>query len=254
MRSAMRPTAVAPDEGQRGADSVMNQPDTPFVLDVSIRRQMPLAQHGFTLDVEFSARTRRIVIQGPSGAGKSMTLRALAGLMTPDSGRVVLNQDVLFDSAAGIAKTPRERHISYLFQDYALFPHLTVRQNVAFSLSRGLLNPARNAWREQTDYWLDKMHMQAYADRYPEQLSGGQKQRVALARALASRPRLLLLDEPFAALDTNLRQHLRQEISQLQSQLQLPLILVTHDPVDVAVFGDLLLHVHNGSIRERGTA
>ena len=238
-------------EGQSPEDFAMRKPTTPFQLDVSIRRQLRHQQHGFTLDVAFSSRVRRIVIQGPSGAGKSMTLRALAGLATPDSGRVVLNQNVLFDSAAGIVKTPRERHISYLFQDYALFPHLTVRQNVAFSLNRGLLNPARNAWREETDYWLDKMHMQSYADRYPEQLSGGQKQRVALARALASRPRLLLLDEPFAALDTDLRQHLRQEISQLQSQLQLPLILVTHDPVDVAVFGDLVLHVHNGSIREQ---
>ncbi|MGO1767583.1 MAG: sulfate/molybdate ABC transporter ATP-binding protein [Advenella sp.] len=232
-------------------DSAISEPITPFQLEVSIRRQLPDRRHGFTLDVEFSASASRIVIQGPSGAGKSMTLRALAGLVTPDNGRVVLNQDVLFDSAAGIAKTPRERHVSYLFQDYALFPHLTVRQNVAFSLGRGLFNPARNAWREETDQWLEKMHMQAYADRYPNQLSGGQKQRVALARALASRPRLLLLDEPFAALDTDLRQHLRHEISQLQTQLQFPLILVTHDPADVAVFGDLVLHAQNGSIRKQ---
>jgi len=223
---------------------------TSFQLEVSLRKKLQHQHHGFTLDVAFSASARRIVIQGPSGAGKSMTLRALAGLVAPDAGKIVLNQEVMFDSAFGISKSSRERQISYLFQDYALFPHLTVRQNVAFSLTRGLLNPARNAWREETDYWLDKMHMQAYADRYPDQLSGGQKQRVALARALASRPRLLLLDEPFAALDTNLRQHLRQEICQLQSQLQFPLILVTHDPKDVEVFGDLVLHVHNGSIRE----
>lgn len=224
---------------------------TSFQLDVSLRKQLQHLHHGFTLDVAFSARARRIVIQGPSGAGKSMTLRALAGLITPDTGKIVLNHEVMFDSAAGISKSSRERQVSYLFQDYALFPHLTVRQNVAFSLTKGLFNPARNAWREETDYWLDKMHMSAYADRYPEQLSGGQKQRVALARALASRPRLLLLDEPFSALDTHLRQHLRQEICQLQSQLQFPLILVTHDPRDVEVFGDLVLHVHNGSIRER---
>lgn len=227
---------------------------TPFQLDVSLRKKLQHQQHGFLLDVAFSASSRRIVIQGPSGAGKSMTLRALAGLVAPDTGTISLNHEILFDSATGISKSPRERQISYLFQDYALFPHLTVRQNVAFSLARGLLNPARNAWRQESDYWLDKMHMTAYADHYPEQLSGGQKQRVALARALASHPRLLLLDEPFSALDTDLRQHLRQEICQLQSQLQFPLILVTHDPRDVEVFGDLVLHVHNGSIREREAA
>ena len=226
---------------------------TSFQLDVSLRKKLQHQHHGFMLDVAFSASARRIVIQGPSGAGKSMTLRALAGLVAPDEGKIVLNDEVLFDSAAGISKSSRERQVSYLFQDYALFPHLTVRQNVAFSLAKGLFNPARNAWREETDYWLDKMHMSAYADRYPEQLSGGQKQRVARARALASRPRLLLLDEPFSALDTHLRQHLRQEICQLQSQLQFPLILVTHDPSDVEIFGDLVLHVHNGSIRERET-
>ncbi|AHG63257.1 sulfate/molybdate ABC transporter ATP-binding protein [Advenella mimigardefordensis] len=226
---------------------------TSFQLDVSLRKKLQHRHHGFTLDVAFSASARRIVIQGSSGAGKSMTLRALAGLVAPDEGKIVLNDDILFDSAAGISMSSQERQVSYLFQDYALFPHLTVRQNVAFSLTKGLFNPARNAWREETDYWLDKMHMSAYAGRYPEQLSGGQKQRVALARALASRPRLLLLDEPFAALDTHLRQHLRQEISQLQSQLQFPLILVTHDPSDVEIFGDLVLHVHNGSIRERET-
>jgi len=226
---------------------------TSFQLDVSLRKKMQHQHHGFTLDVAFSASARRIVIQGPSGAGKSMTLRALAGLVAPDEGKIVLNDEVLFDSAADISMSSRERQVSYLFQDYALFPHLTVRQNVAFSLVKGLFNPARNAWRDETDYWLDKMHMSAYADRYPEQLSGGQKQRVALARALASRPRLLLLDEPFSALDTHLRQHLRQEICQLQSQLQFPLILVTHDPTDVETFGDLVLHVHNGSIRERET-
>ena len=226
---------------------------TSFQLDVSLRKKLQHQHHGFMLDVAFSASARRIVIQGPSGAGKSMTLRALAGLVAPDEGKIVLNDEVLFDSAAGISKSSRERQVSYLFQDYALFPHLTVRQNVAFSLAKGLFNPARNAWREETDYWLDKMHMSAYADRYPEQLSGGQKQRVARARALASRPRLLLLDEPFSALDTHLRQHLRQEICQLQSQLQFPLILVTHDPSDVEIFGDLVLYVHNGGIRERET-
>ncbi len=223
---------------------------TNFQLDVSICKKLQRQRHGFTLEVAFSANLRRIVIQGPSGAGKSMTLRAIAGLVAPDSGRIALNNEVLFDSSTGVSKSPRERQISYLFQDYALFPHLTVRQNVAFSLSRGLFNPARHAWIEETDYWLNKMHMSTHADRYPDQLSGGQKQRVALARALASHPRLLLLDEPFSALDTSLREHLRQEISELQSQLQFPLILVTHDPADVKAFGDLVLHVHNGSIRE----
>lgn len=231
---------------------------TNFQLDVSIRKKLQRQQHGFALEIAFSATNRRIVIQGPSGAGKSMTLRAIAGLIAPDSGRIALkdalNDSVLFDSTAGINLSPRDRQVSYLFQDYALFPHLTVRQNVAFSLTRGLFNPRKQAWIEETDYWLDKMHMQAYADRYPDQLSGGQKQRVALARALASHPRLLLLDEPFSALDTSLRKHLRQEISQLQSQLQFPLILVTHDPADVEAFGDLVLHVQNGAVQETQAA
>ena len=219
-----------------------------FTLDISIRKKITGRQGGFALDLAFVSRTPRIVIQGPSGAGKSMTLRALAGLMRPDEGHIVLNGQTLYDHARGICQTPQQRQVSYLFQDYALFPHLTVRQNVAFSLVRGLLNPGRQALREETTYWLDKMHMSAYADRYPAQLSGGQKQRVALARALAHHPRILLLDEPFSALDTGLRQHLRQEISQLQAQLDIPLILVTHDASDVAVFGDQVLTLHEGRL------
>ena len=183
-------------------------------LVVDIRKTYANAERRFTLDVSFTATTQRVVLFGPSGAGKSMTLQAIAGLLSPDEGTITLNDEPLFDAARRIDVPTRERRVAYLFQDYALFPHLNVRQNIAFGLTSGLRNPRAKAVPPEVAYWLQAFDLEALAGQYPSQLSGGQKQRVALARALVAQPRILLLDEPFAALDGAMRQRMRHELAE----------------------------------------
>ena len=160
-------------------------------LEVAIRKQLD----GFTLDVEWSAGDGVAALFGPSGAGKTLTLQCLAGLVRPDAGRIVLGDDVLFDAAAGIDVAPQRRRVGYVFQGYALFPHLSVRGNVGF----GLRGRARAGRRRREEEVLARLGLEPYAERYPRELSGGQRQRVALGRALATDPALLLLDEPLSA-------------------------------------------------------
>jgi len=214
--------------------------------DVSVRKTLESGGHRFALDIAFRSNATRLVLFGPSGAGKSLTLRAIAGLLRPDQGRVALDGEVLFDSHAGLDMPAGERRLGYVFQEYALFPHLTVRQNVSFALSRGLRNPRRGEALAAADRWLDTLEIRPFADRYPDELSGGQRQRTALARALAAEPRALLLDEPFAALDASLRIRLRDELRELQSRLALPILLITHDEADVAAFADDVIRIHDG--------
>ena len=154
----------------------------------------------------------------------------------------------IFDSGAGVNLPPQARRVAYLFQDYALFPHLTVRQNVGFVLARGWLNPRSGEIHEAVDYWLAAFNLQDVAHQFPVELSGGQRQRTALARALVARPRALLLDEPFAALDPALRQRMRVELDELQTRLGVPMIIITHDPEDVAAFGEQVLCMNEGQV------
>src|SRR6185437_2282043 len=190
-------------------------------LAVDIRKTFESAERRFTLDVTFKATTQRVVLFGPSGAGKTLTLQAIAGLVRPDEGTITLYGDALFDSARGVDLSPQSRKIAYLFQDYALFPHLNVRQNIGFGLQRGWLNPRTRHAHPQVEYWLDGLELKSVAGNHPAQLLGGQKQRVALARALVAQPRLLLLDEPFSALDSALRQRMRRELAELQRRLDI---------------------------------
>ena len=222
-------------------------------LAVDSRKTFVSAERRFTLDVAFNATSQRVVLFGPSGAGKSLTLQAIAGLLRPDEGTIALHGNALFDSARHVDLKPQARQVAYLFQDYALFPHLNVRQNIGFGLQRGWLNPLARHSSAQVDYWLDALELRKVASNYPAQLSGGQKQRVALARALVARPRLLLLDEPFSALDSNLRQRMRAELSELQTRLDIPMVLITHDPDDVAAFGDQVVQISDGRVREHQT-
>lgn len=217
-------------------------------LDIDIRKTLRSGQRVFQLNARFCAAGQRVVVVGPSGAGKSQLLKAIAGLMRPDSGHVRLDGQALFDAQAGVNLPPQARNVAYLFQDYALFPHLSVRQNIAFGLARGWLNPRRNHDSEAVDYWIDAFHLGEVAHQAPHELSGGQRQRTALARALVAQPRALLLDEPFAALDPGLRVTLRAELDALQRRLQVPMVLITHDPQDVAVFGEQVLHMRAGAI------
>lgn len=217
-------------------------------LDLQVHRPMQAASPQFVLDVALQCRQRQVVLFGPSGAGKSLTLKAVAGLLRPWHGHVRLQGQVLFDSAAGVNLPPQQRRLGYVFQDYALFPHLSVRQNVAFGLHRGWLNPRRAVRNDAVERWLQAFRIDHVADLLPSQVSGGQRQRTALARALVTQPQALLLDEPFAALDHDLRQHLRQELEAVLDETGISLLLISHDPRDVEVFGQQVARVVDGRI------
>ncbi|MBJ7515181.1 MAG: ATP-binding cassette domain-containing protein [Stenotrophomonas sp.] len=221
-------------------------------LEADIQRDLRAADQHFRLQLQLQCTQRQVVIFGPSGAGKSLTLKAVAGLLTPDAGRIVLDGQVLFDAAAGICVPPRARRLGYVFQDYALFPHLTVRQNVAFGLQRGWWNPPRGGRHIEVEHWLRALRIERLGDLLPSQVSGGQRQRTALARALVTRPRALLLDEPFAALDHDLRAHLRTELQTVLEQTGIPLLLISHDPQDVAMFGQQVLQLADGRTLQPG--
>ncbi|MGN6316651.1 sulfate/molybdate ABC transporter ATP-binding protein [Trinickia sp.] len=221
-----------------------------MTLTVDIRKTLVTRERRFELNVSFTGSCQRIVLFGPSGAGKTLTLQAVAGLLKPDAGAITLGGEPLFDASRGIDVPTRARRAGYLFQDYALFPHLNVRQNAGFALRRGWMNPRARDMAREVDYWLDAFDLTAVAGSYPAQLSGGQKQRVALARALVSEPRILLLDEPFAALDAGMRERMRRELSDLLARLDIPMVLITHDEADVAVFGDQVVQLDQGSVQE----
>jgi molybdate transport system permease protein len=184
---------------------------------------------GFALEVSFDIGAEVLGILGASGSGKSMTLRCIAGLETPSSGKIVVNGKVLFDSAEGINLPSKDRRIGFLFQNYALFPHLTVAQNIAFGLQHLSKSDQKIRVKEQ----LVSVQMSGMENRYPHQLSGGQQQRVALARAIAPSPDLLLLDEPFSALDTHLRSQLERELMQTLANYRGITLFVSHNLEEV---------------------
>jgi molybdate transport system ATP-binding protein len=217
------------------------------MIRVAIDMTLRAGERVFRLDARFASDSQRVVIYGASGAGKSQMLKAIAGLARPDAGHIELAGRVLFDSVRGIDVPAQRRNVGYLFQDYALFPHLNVRQNIAFGLHRGLFNPPRAADSAALAYWLQAFGLEAVAHQVPGQLSGGQRQRVALARALIAEPAALLLDEPFAALDPALRVRMRAELDALQRRLAIPMLLITHDPEDAATFGGHVLTMADGS-------
>lgn len=200
----------------------INSVSTDSGLFVDIEKNFP----GFDLKVAFTASGEVLGLLGGSGAGKSMILRCLAGIETPSSGKIVLNGRVLFDSTKKINIPSRSRRIGFLVQNYALFPHMTVAQNVAFGLPKGL---SKTAIKQQVETQLLTVQLEGLGDRYPHQLSGGQQQRVALARALASQPEALLLDEPFSALDTYLRSQLEQEMVERLANYNGAALFVTHN-------------------------
>ena len=219
-----------------------------MMWQVSLQKQLGHKGALFEIDMAFTSNAQRLVLFGPSGAGKTQTLMMMAGLNAPQQGKVVFKDNLLFDSHSGVHLPARQRGLGYVFQDYALFPHLTVRQNIGFALAQGWGNPSPTDQDPATGHWMEVFQLQAVADLYPEQLSGGQRQRTALARALVASPRALLLDEPFAAMDRPLRQRLRSELLQLQAELSLPMVLITHDEEDVQAFAQEVIQVDKGRV------
>ncbi len=218
------------------------------VWNVHLRKALRHGGSRFDLAVDFNSSVQRVVLYGPSGAGKTQTLRMIAGISTPDAGRVLVAGRVLLDTEARLLLTPQQRRLAYVFQDYALFPHLTVRQNIGFGRRPGWRNAGCRPQDDEVEAWIERLHLQAVAAHYPHQLSGGQRQRTALARALVNQPTALLLDEPFAALDKALRQRLRDELLDLQSTLGLPLLLITHDDDDVRHLAEQVVQIDSGRV------
>jgi len=193
-----------------------------------------------------------LVLLGPSGCGKTTTLRCMAGLETPDAGRISIGGKVVFDAKAGIEVAPDKRHIGMVFQNYALWPHLTVRKNIEYPLiSRKITQGLREGWAEQM---ARLVNCEALLERYPGQMSGGQQQRISLARGLVARPDLLLLDEPLSNLDKLLRDQVRSQLHELHHRLGFSAVFVTHDQSEALALGDRLAIMRSGQIEQLGTA
>ena len=209
-------------------------------LHVRVVKQLP----DFTLDVEWHGGEGVVALFGPSGAGKSLTLHCLAGLLRPDEGRIVVGGHVFYDAAAGIELPPQQRRVGYVFQSYALFPHLTVAENIAF----GLRDRPRRARQERSAVVLERLGLSGLGERRPGELSGGQQQRVALGRALAIDPALLLLDEPLSSLDAPMRAGLRDELRTVLHEWGIPAVLVTHDFTEAYRLGDRIVVYQAGRV------
>ena len=219
-------------------------------LSVSIKKSFP----AFTLDVDIEAGNETIGWLGESGCGKSLTMRCIAGIETPDEGKIVVNGKTFFEREAGKRPTvnlsPQERKTALLFQNYMLFPNLTVAENVAAGIDRKLPKEDRNA---QVDAELKRFGLDGFGKRYPSQLSGGQQQRVALARMLAAKPDILMLDEPFSALDAHLKGVLEQNLAGLFETFHGTILYVSHDIDEALRFCDRIAVIEKGHVMEVST-
>ncbi len=208
--------------------------------DVLFKRQ------NFQLNVKLKISGRGVTaLLGPSGSGKTTLLRALAGLERPRRGQIYHNDEVWFDSQKGVFVPPQRRGVGVVFQDYTLFPHMTVAENLGYGLPRKIRDQKANEW-------LTRLHLRKFAQRYPHQLSGGQRQRVALARVLARDPGVLLLDEPFSALDMSCRHHLHDELQRVLEGVSCPVLVVTHDIDEARYLADQVGVLVDGRLERFG--
>jgi len=213
-------------------------------LEVRLQKKI----NGFTLDIEWQIGNELAVLFGFSGAGKSMTLQMIAGLMLPDAGHVRLNEMTYFDSVIKTDIPAQRRPFGYVFQDLALFPHMTVLQNILY----GAADIPKEDRQDKAREMVSTFKLSDFADRYPRELSGGQKQRVAFARALIRRPKVLLLDEPFSALDRPLRLEMRRLLREVRDSFVIPALLVTHDFEEAVTISDTMIIYEHGKIAQIG--
>ncbi len=203
----------------------------------------------FDLNCTFEAEKGLTVLFGYSGSGKSLTLQMISGLLAPDEGSVSLDGEAFFDKHKGVYVSPGERRIGYVFQENNLFPHMRIRENILF----GARNLSRDRAERSLCELLSRLQIENVADHYPHEISGGQKKRVALAMALIGEPKLLLLDEPFSALDNPLRTKMRTCLADVMKGLDIPVILVTHDIVEAVSVADRILVYRQGEVVQSGT-
>jgi molybdate transport system ATP-binding protein len=223
---------------------------TTRTLSVSLALSRRGHDHSFELSVELVAPPGITILFGPSGSGKSTILQCIAGLLSADSGRIALGDQVWFDRAGGVSVPTEQRHVAYVFQSLALFPHLTAVGNVAYGIDRTRPRAER---RDRARALLDRLGVGHLANRRPRGFSGGEAQRVALARAMAMQPRVLLLDEPFSALDRDLRIQLAREVRGLVDELGLPAVQVTHNHAEARAMGDRVIRMAHGRIVAAGS-
>lgn len=195
----------------------------------------------YDLDVNFSMDKEMLVIQGPSGAGKTTILDCIVGIKIPDEGKIMINKDIVFSSAKKTYIPIKDRNVGYVFQNYALFPHMTVKDNINFGIKS-----KQSTDISYSDYLSETFQLKHLENRYPSQISGGEKQRVALARALATKPKLLLLDEPFSALDNETRNTIYKEFIEFKKIWKIDIIMITHNDEEAKLLGDRIIRIDKG--------
>jgi molybdate transport system ATP-binding protein len=225
------------------------------MLHVSIRKRYGNNGRIFTLELEFAAPDGVTILFGPSGSGKTSCLRAVAGIIKPDEGRISAGGRIYFDSDAGADLSIQERRVGFVFQDYLLFPHLTAEQNVAYGVRSGLgeRRMSKAEKRSRARELLSLLGIEYSASQYPRELSGGESQRVALARALASDPEMVLLDEPLSAVDASTRARLLVQIGATQRKTGIPFLYVTHNVAEAVEIGDYVVVLNEGRVVQQGS-
>lgn len=214
--------------------------DTVDMLDVDIQKKLEF----FELDIKFTVGNGLLAIQGMSGSGKTTILNCISGIKTADKGHIRLNNRIFFSSNNNINMKIKDRNVGYVFQNYALFPHMTVKENILFGVDKKNIN-----YEKELSYISDMMKIRHLMDKYPSEISGGEKQRVAFARAMIIRPDILLLDEPFSALDEDLKEDIYKDLLNIKKSQNIPIILITHNKNEAKILADKIIYIHNGKIK-----